>query len=62
MFRTRRTKYFSSLMGGVEDTLRAERDSACRVVSKSTQFGAFTILFCCRIFWFDRLNVTDTGL
>ena len=45
MFRIRRTKYFSYFMGGVEDTLRAERDSARRVVSKSTHFGILPFCF-----------------
>ena len=32
-------------MGGVEDTLRAEGDSARRVVSKSTHFGVLPFIF-----------------
>ena len=57
MFWTRRTKYFSSFMGGVENTrLRAEGDSASQDSVEEYPLWSFTILFCCRTFWFGRLK------
>ena len=32
-------------MGGVEDNMRAERESACRVVLKSIHFGILAFCF-----------------